>query len=271
MVAFRHFRQFMQRKPAEMHHEVEQSVRRVITEVFSPSQNGRRLVFIEEAKEDNNDLHSISISDNPGPSILDIEGSSMATATATSLSVAVLASKGLNAVVRDWSGKAVKDVHVLYSIAVDLRDQCQHVLQKAGITDPQTLLSVTEAALQSLTTDFISRIDPYLSDSEKAWVSSASNFVLKEVIVLETKIVNTLPSGVFGCLKSGNTTTQVVAATPNSSLQYTPACSSADATPAVGQITITVPASPMMQSLAGTGSSASPTISVPPILVSKLN
>ena len=263
----------MQRKPAEMHHEVEQSVRRVITEVFSPSERGRRVVFLEEEKEDNQ-LHSISIAaatfgESQVEEIIVVE--TMATATVASLSIGVLASKSLNAVLKNWAGKAVKDVHTLFSIGTDLRDECQSVLQKAGVTDAQTLVTVTQTALESLTTDFISRIDPFLSDSEKRWISSSTAFVMKEVIQLETKVVDTLPSGVFGCLKSGNSTSQLVASTPNSTLQYTPACSSPDAAPSTDGITITVPASPMFQSLAGTVSSASPTISVPPILVSKLN
>ena len=270
MVAFRHFRQFMQRKPAEMHTEVEMSVRRVMTEVFSPSERGRRLTFVAEGIEDN-DLHSISISTESPLHILQEPSLNMATATVASLSIGVLASKSLNAVLKNWAGKAVKDVHTLFSIGTDLRDECQSVLQKAGVTDAQTLVTVIQTALESLTTDFISRIDPFLSDSEKRWISSSTAFVMKEVIQLETKVVDTLPSGVFGCLKSGNTTTQLVASTPNSTLQYTPACSSPDAAPATDGITITVPASPMFQSVAGTVSSASPTISVPPILVSKLN
>ena len=252
--SIRAVRVFMTRPPPPpvTHIDVEMSVRRAVEEVLSPASQLRRMdraVSFEDEDTDNNEPLTIIVIDPPNNSPM--------TATVASMSIAVLAQKVLNPVVKNWSNKAVSDLHVLYSIAVDLKDEAISVLAKAGITDPATLLQVTEAALTSLTQDFITKIDPFLDTTQQAYISSAAGLVLKEVMSVEEKIVQVIPVGAFSCLKSPKSQKQTVVTTPSTSLVYTAACSSPDVQ---SSAIITMPSTP-------TATITIPTPSVPTLTV----
>ena len=131
----------------------------------------------------------------------------------------------VQAVLVAWSGKSMRSIHALYSMACDVRDSAEAVLQRSDIVDGHTILSVSQTALTMLCTSLLRTIDPHLSSTEQAWVASAAGLVIREVIVLETRVLQEISTnGVFSCLSPTAAVTPpattTVAVHPTTSLVY---------------------------------------------------
>ena len=203
---------------------------------------------------------------------IDIDDISDITMTSTS---GVLTGSALSAasgkvstkVLQTWAGKALSDFHIVYSIGVDAYDEAQTLLSKLGPIDPATLVALTQSSLTTLLTDFANVIDPSLPASLQAVLASGIPLVVKQIVVLETKLIAAitaeLPAGFLSCITGATKTvtttpasTTTVAVTPAASLTYVPAC----AAPASGSTASAVASSVSSPVLSPTAAS---TASVP--------
>jgi hypothetical protein len=169
--------------------------------------------------------------------------------TPTSAQISQVTGKVVTSTLVGWKNKFLSDLHVIFSIGVDVRDEASTQLAKLGVVDPATLVSVTTAGLTRLLTDFATQIDPTLPQCMQTLFISAIPLIVKEIVVCESAIVQELESSGLCCFSSNATTppaTVTTTVTPVSQLNYIPSC---DATPSpsatAATTTISVPSSPV--------------------------